>query len=189
MGSSSNLCYLAQSFLGTTIFGAPGLASIRKRYYRRTFNMGTDCIIGSGVVFAPFHDSKLDAVHIGDRVHISGDVFIDFSGGLTIGNDVSLLREVIIYTHRHTTHGSRVKSDEIIKNTKEEIEADYQAMALTIGDGAVIGSRAMILPGVTSIGKNAVISAGSVVTKPVPDNVIVAGNPAVIVYQGKKESE
>jgi putative colanic acid biosynthesis acetyltransferase WcaF len=48
---------------------------------------------------------------------------------------------------------------------------------ITIGKNSFIGARAMVLPGV-EIGKNAVIGAQSVVTKDVPANVIVAGNPA-----------
>ena len=49
-----------------------------------------------------------------------------------------------------------------------------------IKSGAWIGLNAIILKGVT-IGKNAVVGAGSVVTSDVPDNCIVSGNPAVIV--------
>ena len=52
---------------------------------------------------------------------------------------------------------------------------------LVIKDHAKICARAMILPGVKEIGLNSVVSAGSVVTKRVPDNVIVSGNPAQII--------
>lgn len=51
---------------------------------------------------------------------------------------------------------------------------------VTIGDDVWIGGRAVINPGVT-IGHNVVIGAGSVVTKDVPDNSVVAGNPARII--------
>ncbi len=48
-----------------------------------------------------------------------------------------------------------------------------------IGDNVWVGARAVILPGVT-IGNNVVVAAGSVVNRDVPDNVVVAGVPAVI---------
>ena len=51
---------------------------------------------------------------------------------------------------------------------------------IVIKDYAWIGSKSVILPGVT-IGENAVVGAGSVVTKDVPDNTVVAGNPARII--------
>ena len=53
-----------------------------------------------------------------------------------------------------------------------------QVGAIHIGAGAFIGTRAMILPGVT-IGKNAVVGAYAVATKDVPTSTIVAGNPAI----------
>ena len=181
---SNNFRFLSQSFLGMVLFGAPGLSSIRKNYYRRTFNMGPKCTIGSGVIFAASHDPSPDSVHIGEHVHIAGNVFIDYSGGLTIGNDVSIGRQSMIYTHRHMRHTARVLMDEGVRIVRED--ADNQKTPLTIEDGAFIAVRSIIMPGVSYIGKNAVVSAGSVVTKSVPDNTIVAGNPAQIVFQKKK---
>lgn len=58
---------------------------------------------------------------------------------------------------------------------------DYTKIAkIIIEDFAFIGARALIMPGVT-IGKNAVVAAGSVVTKSVPEGCVVAGNPARII--------
>jgi acetyltransferase-like isoleucine patch superfamily enzyme len=51
---------------------------------------------------------------------------------------------------------------------------------VVIGDGTWVGARAMVLPGVT-IGRRVVVAAGSVVTRDVPDDVLVAGNPARVV--------
>ncbi len=53
---------------------------------------------------------------------------------------------------------------------------------MTIGDQVWIGGRAVINPGVT-IGDNAVIASGSVVTKDVPANTVVGGNPARILKE------
>ena len=52
---------------------------------------------------------------------------------------------------------------------------------LKIGNNVSICAHAIILPGVTEIGENSIISAGAIVNRPVPANVIVAGNPAVVV--------
>jgi acetyltransferase-like isoleucine patch superfamily enzyme len=54
-----------------------------------------------------------------------------------------------------------------------------------VEDGAVIGANCTILPGVV-IGKNSVVGAGSVVTKDVPDNITVVGNPAKQIKHGKR---
>ena len=56
------------------------------------------------------------------------------------------------------------------------------ALPVKIGNGCWIGGGAIILPGV-SIGDGTVIGAGSVVTKDIPDNVVVAGNPAKIIKE------
>lgn len=61
---------------------------------------------------------------------------------------------------------------------------------LEIKDNVWIGARAIILGNVRTIGTGAIIGAGSVVTKPVPDYAIVAGNPARIIrYRTKEEKE
>jgi acetyltransferase-like isoleucine patch superfamily enzyme len=51
-----------------------------------------------------------------------------------------------------------------------------------IGDGSWIGARAIILPGVT-IGRRCLVAAGAVVSKDVPDDTLVAGNPARVVRE------
>lgn len=58
---------------------------------------------------------------------------------------------------------------------------DYTKIAkIKIEDNAFIGARALIMPGVT-IGKNAIVAAGSVVTKSIPEGFVVGGNPAKII--------
>ena len=63
-----------------------------------------------------------------------------------------------------------------------------RAVPVHISDNVWIGDRAMICKGV-SIGCNSIVAAGSVVTKPVPDNVVVAGNPARVVKSLDVEAE
>lgn len=58
-----------------------------------------------------------------------------------------------------------------------------KTLPVTIGENCFIGGRSLIMPGVT-IGDSCIVGAGSVVTKSVPDNCIVAGNPARILREG-----
>jgi maltose O-acetyltransferase len=62
----------------------------------------------------------------------------------------------------------------------ERIKGPEYGKPVTIGDNVWISGKAIILPGVT-IGDNVIIGAGAVVTKDVPDNVAVGGNPAKII--------
>ncbi len=103
-------------------------------------------------------------IRIGDRVFVNcGTVLISVLE-VTIGDDVALASEVYIMdSNSHGVEG------------KPHVEAPVR-----IGDGTWVGARAMILPGVT-IGKRVVVAAGSVVTRDVPDDVLVAGNPARVV--------
>ena len=61
---------------------------------------------------------------------------------------------------------------------------DIRKGPVEIGDGCFIGANSIILKG-TTLGRNCVVGAGSVVTGTFPDNVIIAGNPARIIKQNK----
>ena len=61
-----------------------------------------------------------------------------------------------------------------------QTDADWTLATTTVKKRASIGTSATILGGIT-IGENALVGAGSVVTKDVPDNTVVAGNPARII--------
>ena len=63
-----------------------------------------------------------------------------------------------------------------------------KAAAINIGDGAWLGGKVTVLPGV-SIGKHSVIGSGSVVTHDIPDDVVAVGNPCKIVRQITKEDK
>lgn len=71
----------------------------------------------------------------------------------------------------------------VFRNQGEEL--DYRVGCIEIHNNVFIGANSIILHGV-SIGKNAIVGAGSVVTKDVPDGAVVAGNPARVVSESSK---
>lgn len=106
-------------------------------------------------------------VKIGDGCKFQSEVIIDFSHTwlIEIGNNVTLAPRVHVLAHD--------------ASTKRVLE--YTKIGLTkIEDGVFVGASSIILPGVT-IGKNSIVGAGCVVTKNIPENVVVAGNPARII--------
>jgi len=127
----------------------------------------TDSEIDESVaVFTPLHINYGKHTKIGKNVFINFDcIFLDL-GGITIEDNVMLAPKVSLLSEGHPVspedrHALRVGHIRIKRN-------------------AWIGAGATILPGVT-IGENAVVAAGAVVSKDVPDNTIVGGIPAKII--------
>lgn len=106
-------------------------------------------------------------VHIGKRVKISSHSFI--CEGVTIEDNVFVGHGVMFINDKYP----RATSMDGMLQT----EADWDCIATLVKRGASIGSNATILCGVT-IGENAIVGAGSVVTHDVPAGAIVAGVPA-----------
>jgi maltose O-acetyltransferase len=107
-------------------------------------------------------------IHLGKQFYANHGCVILDAAPVIIGNDVMLAPGVLISTATHPLNAEK---------RRKGIES---AHAITIEDGVWIGMGAKILPGVT-IGKNAVIGAGSVVNKSVAPNTVVAGVPAVYI--------
>ena len=106
-------------------------------------------------------------VQIGNGTHIGDHSIIDCAANLTIGKDVAIGPNCVLYTHDHdysSESAAAWKGPLICKD-------------IVIDDGAWVGSGVTILPGVT-IGKRAVVAAGAVVTKDVPAHTIWGGIPA-----------
>lgn len=124
------------------------------------------CEIGDGTKVGAFVEIQKGAV-IGKNVKISTHTFIcegvTIEDNVFIGHNVSFINDK--YPHSTNTDGSM------------QTEADWKVVPTVVKKGASIGTSTTILCGVT-IGENAIVGAGSVVTKDVPPNAVVAGNPA-----------
>ncbi len=107
-------------------------------------------------------------IFVGENFFANFNLTILDEAEVRIGDNAFIGPNVSIYTACHPLEASE-------RNRYVE-----WSEPVTIGDNVWIGGSATIIPGVT-IGNNVVIAAGAVVTKDVPDNVVVAGNPARII--------
>jgi UDP-2-acetamido-3-amino-2,3-dideoxy-glucuronate N-acetyltransferase len=125
------------------------------------------CSIGDGTRIGPFVEVQVGAV-IGARCKLQSHCFI--CEGVTLEDEV-FVGHGVIFTNdvwpRATDDSGRV------------VDADWTLSRTLVRRRATIGSGATILP--VTIGEGALIAAGAVVTRDVPDHMMVAGNPARVV--------
>lgn len=115
---------------------------------------------------------KKRGAKLGKNVLIVPPVSVSEGYLLTIGDNCNFSTNVSFYTH----DGSNTVLEHLGRSKK-----GYRKYGkITIGNNVFIGGGSIILPGV-NIGDNSIIGAGSVVTKSVPANCVVAGNPAKII--------
>ncbi|MGA8620640.1 MAG: acyltransferase [Candidatus Sulfotelmatobacter sp.] len=124
------------------------------------------CSIGDNSRVGTFVEIQKNA-NIGRNVKVSSHSFI--CEGVTIEDDVFVGHNVSFINDKYP----RATTD----NGAPQSEADWAVIRTLVKRGASIGTGSTILCGIT-VGENAVIGAGSVVTHDVPANAIVAGNPA-----------
>lgn len=135
--------------------------SLARRIFKKTaahFKVHAGVDFGTGV-----------NIEIGENSSLNRDVWI--GNDTVIGNDVMMGPEIIILS------GSHNFSDLTIPMTHQ---GATERNPVHIKDDVWIGTRSIILPGVT-IGSHAIVAAGSVVTKDVPEWAIVGGNPAKVI--------
>ena len=147
-------------------------------YIHPTAVIDPDCQIGDGTKI--WHFSHLMShCKIGKNCNLGQNVFV--AEGVTIGDHVKVQNNVSIYA------GVEVEDDVFlgpsmvftnVLNPRSFIERKSEFKKTLVRKGATIGANATIVCG-NSIGRYALVGAGAVITKPVPDYALMVGNPAV----------
>lgn len=112
----------------------------------------------------PLHIDVASGLEVGENVFINYNCSMMAAGGIVIEDNVQIGPNVMLVTTNHDFSRRDIVTHKPI----------------TLRKGAWIGGRSLILPGVT-VGENAVVAGGAVVTKDVEPNTIVGGNPAKVI--------
>lgn len=136
-------------------------------FHPENISLGRNVYVGHQSILKGYYKSQLV---IGDETWIGQQCFMHAGGGLTIGSRVGIGPAVKILTSEHEEAGRDVPV----------LFAPVAGAPVTIADDADIGIGAILLPGVT-VGRGAVVGAGAVVTRDVPEYAVVAGSPARIL--------
>jgi UDP-2-acetamido-3-amino-2,3-dideoxy-glucuronate N-acetyltransferase len=157
---------------------------MRKTRGSSKYSIVKDVEVGEGTKI--YDHVNIYKCKIGKNCKIEPFVYIE--GGVVIGDNCKIKPFVFIPT------GVTIESDVFIgpnvafTNDKyPRARGDWKLLQTRVKRGASIGANSVILPGVT-IGEKALVGAGSVVTSDVPDNAVLAGNPAQILrYRNENE--
>ncbi|KVD34955.1 transferase [Burkholderia sp. MSMB1459WGS] len=152
--------------------------AITARLNRLTFDDAADVralfgeLIGTQVdddfvLIPPFHATGGAGMKLGRNVFVNQNCTFYDLGGLEIGDDVMIGPNVSLITSGHPVEPSRRRDCVVAK-------------PIVIGRNVWIGAGATVIGGVT-IGENAVVAAAAVVTRDVPPNTLVGGNPAKVI--------
>ena len=135
------------------------------------------CRIGNGSRIGPFVEIQRDVV-VGNNCKISSHSFI--CSKVTIEDEV-FIGHGVMFTN--DVYPRAVNDDGSL-----QVEGDYEVVPTRVRRRASIGSNASIICGVT-IGREAIVGAGAVVTRDVPDYAIVAGVPARVIGDARNPAE
>jgi acetyltransferase-like isoleucine patch superfamily enzyme len=134
------------------------------------------CTVGDGTKIGAFVEIQKNAT-VGKNCKVSSHTFI--CEGVTIEDSVFLGHSVTFINDSYPRA--------TVAEGHLQTEADWKVETTTVKKGASIGSGCTILANIT-IGENSIVGAGSVVTKDVPANAVVAGNPAKLLRYITEES-
>lgn len=160
---------------------------------------GLELAADYGTTYLEDRDAAQPILHeligsLGDGVEVRPPLYVDYGSNVTIGAGtfinygLTALDVASITIGRHCQIATHVQLLTAWHPLDPAPRRDglESASPITIGDNVWLGSGVIVLPGVT-IGDNSVVGAGSVVTKDVPANVVVVGNPARIIKQLETE--
>jgi virginiamycin A acetyltransferase len=182
-GASDAAKELRQSFaapLLTTVYRGmrgPGTARARRLIFRLMAALEGGQMRSTGLrsLMASVHDVEVGAHSYGcfDPVR--------FPPGVRIGRYVSVGPNVTAYRRNHPMDRLSLHPYFYRPALGASTDADVETAPLTIDAGSWLGANVIILPGCRRIGRGAVVAAGAVLTKDVPDYAVVGGNPARLI--------
>lgn len=168
------ICLLVYYFIGRHLPASDSPYSMGSKYVRRALckvifkKAGKNINIEHGAFFASGFE-----IEVGDNSGLGLNSRV--TGPLKIGDDVMIGPDVMIFTQNHET--SRLDIPMRLQTAPKK--------GVVIEDDVWIAARVIILPGIT-IHKGAIVGAGAVVTKDVPQYAVVGGNPARVIKYRKQ---
>lgn len=167
-------CFLSYPFIVFYChYLRPSMNRVLGLYSSRNFgNKGKDLRVKGFGTFTSPHN-----IVVGDYCRIGNNAYFHAYGGLVIGNNVQISRNVVIYTANHNFH-----SNEFLPYDNTEIPGK-----VVIRDNVWIGMNVSVLPNV-EIGQNAIVGMGAVISKSVPENAIVVGFNRIVGYRNHTEA-
>jgi maltose O-acetyltransferase len=125
--------------------------------------------VGEGAHFEPVLRCEFGSnITVGANFYANFDCVLLDGGGITIGDNVLFGPRVSLYTSNHAA------------DAEECVAGGCYARPISVGDNTWIGGGVTVNPGV-SIGRDAIVGSGSVVTRSVPDGCLAAGVPARVI--------
>jgi putative colanic acid biosynthesis acetyltransferase WcaF len=149
-------------FVGQAVFNLI-VTQLPGHWLRQLWLRGLGVRIGEGsMIFRGVTVFGADGLRLGCRVQIGFRVVLDARGGITIGDDVNISSDSQLLTAKHDVHSA---------------DFERQVDAIVLESHSWVATRALVLAGVT-LHPGAIVAAGSVATRDVAANTIVAGIPA-----------
>jgi acetyltransferase-like isoleucine patch superfamily enzyme len=146
--------------------------------HRAEMEMSPDARLGRGTVISSFTKVKVAGPLVtGRRAQIATNCFLEAGeGGITLGDDVLIGPGTVLVTTNYRYDRVGVPFP----------EQGTVSRGIRVGDRSWIGSNCVLTDGVT-VGRDVIVTAGSVVSGTVPDGAIVQGNPAKVIFTRRAE--
>lgn len=169
-GLSSRWRNFYYRFLGVELQGYVWMQKIEIPRHFSAIQIETGCALDRGVILLCSGDLKpRSKIYIGASTYINRNTFLDASESLTIGQQCAIGPNCYISDHDHDS-----------SMNLPPLEQPLISKPTAIGDRVWLGANVTVLKGV-NIGNDAVVGAGSVVTKNIPAGAIAIGNPARVI--------